>query len=268
MRLLYLVDHWPGLFEAYLFREIHWMRQHGHSVTVVSLGSGGPHGFRSETKDYINLTEFGLDDFPVLQLDSKQMANDAVVAEALSFARFHGTQLIDAHLAREPAEVACHIYLASGIPYAVRMRGGDIHSNTSPKLAEILDYASAVCPMSQFLADVLVGYRILKKVPRGIPAKVHPGKLHVIPNSLPLKYLAQTPAPQNDELQVIGAIGRTVPIKRFEDLIEAVAALVPDYPGLRLKIIGGGVMLPELHALASRLGIADHFEITGFKSWA
>jgi len=161
MRLLYLVDHWPGLFEAYLFREIQWMRQRGHNVTVVSLGSGGPHGFRSETTDYVNLSEFGLDDISVLQLDSRQITNDHMVAEALSFARLHGTQLIDAHLAREPAEVACQMHLGSGIPYSVRMRGGDVHSNTSSRLAEILDYASAICPMSQFLADVLVGNRIL-----------------------------------------------------------------------------------------------------------
>jgi glycosyltransferase involved in cell wall biosynthesis len=43
--------------------------------------------------------------------------------------------------------------------------------------------------------------------------------------------------------------------------------LAPDFPGLRLKIIGGGVMLPELRALASEAGIADRFEITGFRSW-
>src|SRR5437764_7954809 len=106
MRLLYLVDHWPGLFEAYLFREIQWMRQRGHNVTVVSLGSGGPHGFRSETTDYVNLSEFGLDDISVLQLDSRQMTNDAVIAEALSFARLHGTQLIVAHIALMPVEFA------------------------------------------------------------------------------------------------------------------------------------------------------------------
>jgi glycosyltransferase involved in cell wall biosynthesis len=46
-----------------------------------------------------------------------------------------------------------------------------------------------------------------------------------------------------------------------------VAGLVCDFPKLKLKIVGGGVLLPELQALASRLGIAGRFEITGFKSW-
>src|SRR5207248_6827409 len=136
------------------------------------------------------------------------------------------------------------------------MRGGDVHSNTSPRLAEILRHAAAVCPMSQFLADVLVGRRVLKKIPHGLPVKVlQPGNLHVIPNSLPTKYLSASPVAQSDDQQVIGAVGRLVPIKRFADLIEAVARLSPDFPGLRLKIVGGGVLFAELQALSSRLGI-------------
>jgi glycosyltransferase involved in cell wall biosynthesis len=121
--------------------------------------------------------------------------------------------------------------------------------------------------MSQFLADVLVGRRVLKKVPPGIPAKVDTGKLHVVPNSLPGKYLARTPVTQSDATQVIGALGRAVPIKRFQDLIEAVAGLVADFPGVKLKIIGGGAMMPELQKLAAEASIADRFTITGFQSW-
>jgi glycosyltransferase involved in cell wall biosynthesis len=267
MRLLYLVDHWPGLFEAYLLRELQWMRQRGHSVAVLSLGIGGPHGFRNETRDHVDLAEFGLDDVPVLQLDSKNMDSERVVRESLLFIDKHDVELIDAHLAREPAEVACRVHLASGIPFAVRMRGGDVHSNTSPMLADIVRHASAVCPMSQFLANVLIGERILTVKPQGLPVRVVSGKLHVIPNSLPEKYLSARPVAQSNREQVVGAVGRLVPIKRFPDLIEAVARLVPEFSGLRLKIVGGGVLFAELQALSSQLGIEDRLEITGFKSW-
>ena len=267
MRLLYLVDHWPGLFEAYLLRELQWMRQRGHSVAVLSLGIGGAHGFRNETRDHVDLAEFGLDDVPVLQLDSKNMDSERVVRESLLFIDKHDVELIDAHLAREPAEVACRVHLASGIPFAVRMRGGDVHSNTSPMLAEIVRHASAVCPMSQFLANVLTGERILTVKPQGLPVRVVSGKLHVIPNSLPEKYLSARPVAQSNREQVVGAVGRLVPIKRFPDLIEAVARLVPEFPGLRLKIVGGGVLFAELQALSSQLGIEDRVEITGFISW-
>jgi glycosyltransferase involved in cell wall biosynthesis len=107
----------------------------------------------------------------------------------------------------------------------------------------------------------------LKKMPQRLHIKVEPDKLRVIPNSLPAKYLSTSPVPQSEYEQVIGAIGRLVPVKRFQDLIEATAHLTPDFPGLKLQIVGGGVMLAELQALASRLGIAGRLEITGFQSW-
>lgn len=267
MRLLYFVDEWPSLFERYLCREIQWMRERGHGVSLVSLNCA-PYGYRSETQNHIDLAEFQLQDLPALQLDSKQMTPDAMTTATLSFARLHETQFIDAHLGREPAELACQVHLASGIPYAVRLRGGEIHTKTSPKLAEFLSYASAVCPMSQFLADILTGARMLKKMPQDLPVEVDREKLHVVLNSLPRRYLAASPVPQSDDVQVIGAIGRTVPNKRFHDIIEAVAALVSEFPGIQLKIIGGGWTFEELKALAFQRGISDRFEITGFRSWA
>jgi len=267
MKLLYFVDEWPSLFERYLYREVRWMRERGHSVAVISLNCA-PNGFKSETKDYIDLAEFQLEDVPVLHLDSQQRPVAAMVAEALAFARLHSAQFIDAHLLREPAELACQVHVMSGIPYAVRMRGGDVHTKTSPMIAQILHYASAVCPMSQFLADVLTGARTLRNIPHGIPAKVNRDKLHVVPGCLPPEYLAGTPTTHGEDFQMIGAIGRTVPNKRFHDIIKAVADLAPEFPGVKLKIIGGGWTFEELRQVAAQSGFGDRFEITGFRPWA
>lgn len=260
MNILYIANCWPAVFEAYILREIQWMRSRGHQIAVVSVA-------REETGRYVDLSQFEVDDVPVLQLELKQMSNDQIISETLSFARQHAIQLIDAHFARKPAEIAYQTHLGSGIPYSVRMRGGDVHSNTSPMLANIVQHASAVCPMSRFLADVLIGKRKLSRIPEGIPVDVSSSKLRIIPNSLPARYLAREPAGQSDDIQVIGSIGRVVPIKRFQDIIEAVAELAPDFPGLRLLIIGGGVEVPEIQELARRVGIGDRIEITGFISW-
>jgi glycosyltransferase involved in cell wall biosynthesis len=59
-----------------------------------------------------------------------------------------------------------------------------------------------------------------------------------------------------------------VPDKRFHDITEAVSGLVSEFPGVRLKIIGGGESFEKLRTLVSRAGIEDRVEITGFKSWA
>jgi glycosyltransferase involved in cell wall biosynthesis len=267
MKLLYLMNYWPGLFITDLFREIQWLRQRGHSVAVVSLGIRGPHSFESETREHVELTKFGADEVPVLQLDVRNTEHGEIIREAAAFAHKHETELAVATEARLPGEVACDLYLDSGIRFVVRMRGGDVHSNTSPRLAEMIQHASAVCPMSQFLADILTGKRTVKKTPAGIPAVVSSAKLHLMPGSLASSFLADRPIAQSDHMQVIGAIGRLVPIKRFSDTIHAVAGLAAEFPGLRLKIVGGGELLPELQELAARAGIGDRFEVTGFRKW-
>jgi glycosyltransferase involved in cell wall biosynthesis len=51
--------------------------------------------------------------------------------------------------------------------------------------------------------------------------------------------------------QVIGSVGRIEPQKRFDLLIDAVAALVPKYPRLRLVIAGAGSQSESIRAYAT-----------------
>ncbi|HWB82774.1 MAG TPA: glycosyltransferase [Bryobacteraceae bacterium] len=67
---------------------------------------------------------------------------------------------------------------------------------------------------------------------------------------------APRPAPLADATIVIGTVCAVRPEKGLETLLEAFARLAP-YPGLRLAIVGSGPWLPQLEALAARLGIAD-----------
>lgn len=265
MNILYIVQYWPSLFEVYMYREVRWMRTRGHNVAVVSLDSAGPLGFRNESNRHIE--EFEIPDLPVLQLKSSQLPISQMIEEIRSFARQQKSELIDAHFAREPAELAYCVHRMSGIPFAVRMRGGDVHTKLSPDLPAIVQYAAAVCPVSRFLADVLTGKRRLKKPADGIPVNVSPDKLRVLPYNLSAEYLSDAPVKQSDEVQIVGSIGRVVPLKRFEDIVRTVAELVGEFSGLRLLIIGGGPMKDDLVELAERVGIGDRLEITGFKSW-
>src|SRR5262249_14364615 len=151
----------------------------------------------------------------------------------------------------------CHVHRATGIPFTIRMRGGDVHSNPSPFLGQMVAQAAAVCPISRFLADVLVGERPLRKTLPGIPVTVSPGKLRVLHYSLPASCLAGEPAEQSDDSQVVGSIGRLVPVKRFQDILQAMAELAGHFPGLKLVIVGGGVMMPELLEMAAAAGLGD-----------
>ena len=57
------------------------------------------------------------------------------------------------------------------------------------------------------------------------------------------------------EEMAIGAVGRLEPVKRFDVLLDAFAALRRQYNGVRLFIVGEGTMRAPLEAQAARLGI-------------
>ena len=68
------------------------------------------------------------------------------------------------------------------------------------------------------------------------------------------------------EAPVIGMVGRLAPEKGHADLIEAVAKVVGDFPALRVVLVGKGRSEPDIRAQIERLGLREHFIITGFRT--
>lgn len=62
---------------------------------------------------------------------------------------------------------------------------------------------------------------------------------------------------------LITVLGRLVPHKRVELAMDAVAALLPEFPDLRLDVVGSGWWAPTLSTYAGRLGISEHVTFTG-----
>ena len=54
---------------------------------------------------------------------------------------------------------------------------------------------------------------------------------------------------------VVLAMGRLVPIKRLERVIEAIAMVAPQFPDVRLAVVGDGEERVALEALADARGI-------------
>lgn len=261
MRILYIVTRWPNLYTTYIFSEAAWMKRRGHHVAVASLE-------RDATGGEVHVRGFGLEDVPVLQLDHARGPQERVVEEAAAFARAERIEIVDAHMARAEAELARRLRVEAAIPYAIRMHGGDVHSNPAANLAELIAGASVVCPVSQFLADVLLGERRVDPTPRVLPIAVPHDKLRVLPNGLPASWVAPAPARQRDDVMIVGSSGRLTPIKAHHDLIDAVARLSGELPGLRLTIIGGGALRDALLEQAAALGVRERVEITGPRPWS
>jgi D-inositol-3-phosphate glycosyltransferase len=71
----------------------------------------------------------------------------------------------------------------------------------------------------------------------------------------------------DDASLVVLYVGRFAPVKGMEMLLEAVAELVPRYPGLKLVVVGGDGPQADstlaLQDLAGTLGVASHLRLAG-----
>lgn len=298
MNLAYLVPFWPYQYTPWLFREVAWMRRQGNHVVVVSLGKPpGP------TAD---LTPYGLTDVPWLPLDRRYPGDRPTARRFLQacltcphraasalplsqtirqqgvrhgihrwtsdrllfrFLRDHRIEVIEAHWAAEAADLARQVSLNVGVPYAVRLHGGDLYRAPSPNLPGILAQAAAVCPVSHWLLGLMQGQRPIASLPTIPPLDLDMSRVRVCHNSIPSPLIADEPAEQSDDLQRVISIGRLDEEKRHGDLVEACANLASEFPGLRLRLIGGGHLQPKLLEQAKNRGIADRLEITGAVDW-
>jgi glycosyltransferase involved in cell wall biosynthesis len=191
----------------------------------------------------------------------------ANLAQMLRFAREQGAQVIEAHWATEGADAARELHLAAGLPYAVRLHGGDLYRAPSPHLPRIVAHACALCPVSAFLADLLQGRRPVPQLPVVPKVDIDPAKLRICHNGVPEQAIARSPAQQSADRICLASVGRLDPEKRHRDMLEAVAGLAPRFPGLHLRLIGDGQLGPALRARAAELGIAQRLEITGALPW-
>src|SRR3546814_18021808 len=84
--------------------------------------------------------------------------------------------------------------------------------------------------------------------------------LDVVPNPLPPDLrdieLGQAPAVPTSNRRLLMGMGRLVPFKRFDALIQAFAALASDYPDWDLAIWGEGPQRDELIQQIQETGLA------------
>lgn len=65
--------------------------------------------------------------------------------------------------------------------------------------------------------------------------------------------------------KVVCAVGRLVPVKRFDILLEALAIVLVQYPDTHLLLVGEGPLEHELKDRAKDLGLATHITFTGYR---
>lgn len=118
--------------------------------------------------------------------------------------------------------------------------GWFIESRLSPRLHRGNQYVTVSLPSARDLADL----------------GVHPGHVAVVRNGLDEAPADTLTAPRSATPR-IAVLSRLVPHKQIEDVLDAVAELLPRVPGLHLDVVGGGWWHDRLVAHAAALGITD-----------
>jgi colanic acid/amylovoran biosynthesis glycosyltransferase len=161
-------------------------------------------------------------------------------------ARREGVRHLHAHFATAAAEVARDAATLARRPFTVTAHAKDIfHADHAPHLVRRLDGAAAVVTVSEHNAEHLRG------VLNGVP-------IHHIPNGV----LAPPPG-RSAQGGPLLFVGRLVPKKGVDILIDACALLRSEIPGLSVEIIGGGPLADELADRARNAGVADRIHFLG-----
>lgn len=115
-------------------------------------------------------------------------------------------------------------------------------------------------------ATVAVSPTVAARLGRwGVPRR----RIHVVPNGVDSGALRFDPGARRAvrerygvpaDAYVVGAVGRLVPGKRFDQLVDALTELPP---GVRLMLVGAGPELPALRDRARRAGVMDRVVLTG-----
>jgi len=140
---------------------------------------------------------------------------------------------------------------------------GWIANDRNRRLVRVLD--KALLRISELV--IMVSDATRRRVPRWwLPSR----RVHVLHNALVLgeygsEFLAKPRRAVDPRGRVtILNVGRLSPEKGQDMLIRAVHRLLPEYPGLHLKIAGIGPLEDSLRSLAGTLGMADRVEFAGY----
>jgi glycosyltransferase involved in cell wall biosynthesis len=90
--------------------------------------------------------------------------------------------------------------------------------------------------------------------------RLRPERITVAPPGIDPRF---TPGGLRSRAPLVVAVGRLVPVKRWDVLMRALAAVKEDHPGLEAVICGEGYERPALEALRAELGATEWLRLPG-----
>ncbi len=175
-------------------------------------------------------------------------------------------EIVLATFAYPYGKAAQHLAAEFGIPYAVKVRGSDLHAlpaggSRRRLTAEALRGAAAVIAVSENLV------RIAREL------GTDPARIHSLPNAVDLEMFDIVPRAEararlglDPEDWIVLFVGNLLPVKGLDVLLDAVGLLRDRFQerGLRLVLAGAGSEKGRLHKQARRLGVGSMVDFPGY----
>lgn len=165
-------------------------------------------------------------------------------------------EFVHAHELFTGGGAARRLCAPTGLPFVVTVHGQDLYSNLGRtawrlELQRAVDAAAAIVCVSNRLAADVVGR-----------LRADPAKIAVVPNTYDTERFREVQRNRGDGVRFI-SVGRLVPEKGHDVLLEAFARVTAEIPGARLTIVGDGVRRAALESQAASLGVAASVRFTG-----
>lgn len=282
LKIGYIVKMFPRLSETFILNEILQHEKCGAEISIFSVKKPNEGRFHPQVSE-LKADVYYLEDLDprkwstwlgkiwndidiyqdnILKLLGQSLSRqDSARIELLlasawvaSHVRRLGIEHLHAHFASLPSTVAYLTHQISGAPFSFTAHAKDIfvYDTEEHLLREKLGAAKFAATVTNFNQRFL-----LEKMP-----EVDPGKIKVIYNGVDLEKFR--PAPGVARYQdLILAVGRLVPKKGFEFLLEACALLKSRGIGFKCVVVGEGPEFEMLQARRRDLGLETSVEFLG-----
>lgn len=232
-RIAYVVKNFPKLSETFIVEELVELQRRGVNFRICSLKIPEERLRHRlvESSGLLDRTTIGCSGF-------RSVLNE------------FRPELIHAHFATQPTEVARKMAIELGVPFTFTAHGYDIYRKSPPDFASRAAAASAVITVSQTNADFMYNEF-------GVPRK----SVHVVPCGVDVSRFR--PSEKSWAPPLVVCVARMSPVKNLELLLRACAVLVQRRVRFQCVIVGDGRCRPALETLRRSLGLASTVQFAG-----
>ncbi|MGE3163964.1 MAG: glycosyltransferase [Planctomycetota bacterium] len=283
LRVGYILKMFPRLSETFILNELLELEAQGVELSVFSLMYPQDGKFHGRLADLRVEAQYFPQEKPEFYWDMIRAADDgltppferweeaadfmrcwgipkdlALLVRAVAIARRvreRGIQHLHAHFATIATQVAALVNILTGVSFSFTAHAKDIFRETvnGELYADLVRRAQFNITVSDFNRDF-----ILERMPG-----VDSDKVVRLYNGIDLRFFSAAPRPPAAEALRLLSVGRLVPKKGFDVLLDAVHLLTREGKPIRLTIVGDGEDRESLLRQRTSLGLDGVVHFTG-----